>query len=260
LVRAGLLVRADGGEVALTAKGAGFSDGQVPETTFLRQGNRAQLTLRGVALPPCRPVIPAALFPLRAQGDVPGWLLVADRAAMALTRADGVTAVAGAPLARITPGGLALFAAPDMNLILTRALCTDAAAQVPYPFTAAVGMPGTELKGCAGDPLVVLAGDWTVDLVAGVAMPEDDVVTMRFAGAAVAGFAGCNRYAGTVTRSDAGLAFAAPVAGKAACAAPLMTLEAGFLAALPRVTHVAVNKNGELELRDDTTMLIRAYR
>jgi heat shock protein HslJ len=163
-------------------------------------------------------------------------------------------------MVRVTPGGLALFAAPDMNLILTRALCTDGAAQVPYPFTAAFGMPGTELKGCAGDPLLVLAGDWTVDLVAGVAMPEDDVVTMRFAGAAVAGFAGCNWYAGTVTRSDAGLAFAAPVAGKAACAAPLMTLEAGFLAALPRVTHVAVNANGELELRDDTTLLIRAYR
>jgi heat shock protein HslJ len=205
-------------------------------------------------------VIPAALFPLHAQGDVPGWVLVADRTAMALTRADGVTAVAGAPLARITPGGLALFAAPDMNLILTRGICTDAAARVPYPFTAAFGMPGTELNGCAGDPLVVLAGDWTVDLVAGVAMPEDDVVTMRFAGAAVAGFAGCNEYAAQIAPDDAGLSFAPPVATRMACAAPLMGLEAAFLGAVPRVTHVAVNANGELELRDDTTLLIRAYR
>ncbi len=260
LVGAARLVRPDGVEVALVAKAAGFSDGQVPETTFLRQGNRALLTLQGVAQPACRPVIPAALFPLHAQGDVPGWVLVADRAAMALTREDGVTAVAGAPVARITPQGLALFAAPDMNLILTRGICTDAAGRVPYPFAVTFGMPGTDLKGCAGDPMVLLAGDWTVDLVAGVAMPENDVVTMAFAGMAVAGFAGCNRYSAQITRSDAGLAFAPPVATRMACAAPMMTLEAGFLGALPRVTHVRVNANGELELRDDAALLIRAYR
>jgi uncharacterized membrane protein len=235
-----------------------YSDGAMPDTTLTRLGNSATLILKGTPLPACTPAMPAPLFPLRAQGVQPGWVLVADRTNMALTREDGVTAVAGAAQVRVMADGLALFAAPDMNLILIHKDCTDG--RMPYPVEATLKMPGTTLKGCAGDAMAVLAGAWTVDVVDGVAMPEDDVITLDISGPDVAGFAGCNRYRTGILKGGEGPLFAPPTATKISCVGPGMLLESAFLAALPRVTQALINANGEVELRDGDTLLIRGYR
>jgi heat shock protein HslJ len=265
--RIGLSIRQDAarlvrpGTADLVLQGDGtnpnrFSDGA--DTTLMRLGNRATLILQGTPLPACSPTMPAALFPLRAQGVEPGWVLVADRTHMALTRADGVTAVAGAAQVRMMADGLALFAAPDMNLILIDKTCTDG--RLPYPVQATLTMPGTTLRGCAGDAMAMLAGAWGVDVIAGAVMPEDDVVTMEFIGASVSGYAGCNRYRTVMTTDRTALLFARPTATKISCVGPDMQLETALLAALPRVTQAMINANGELELRAGDTVLIRAYR
>jgi heat shock protein HslJ len=233
-----------------------FSDGA--DTTLTRLGNRATLILQGTPLPACSPAIPTPLFPLRAQGVEPGWVLVADRNNMALTRSDGVTAVAGAAQIRVMADGLALFAAPDMNLILIHTDCTDG--RLPYPINATLTMPGTTLKGCAGDAMAVLHGAWVVDMIDAVTMPEDDVVTLDISGQGVTGYAGCNRYSAGVLRGSDGPLFGAPTATQISCVGPGMLLEAAFLTALPRVTQALINTNGELELRDADKLLIRAYR
>jgi uncharacterized membrane protein len=235
-----------------------FSDGASPDTTLTRLGNRATLILKGTPLPACTPVMPPPLFPLRAQGAEPGWVLVADRTNMALTRADGVTAVAGTAQVRVMADGLALFAAPAMNLILIDAPCTDG--RLPYPVQATLKMPGTTLKGCAGDAMAVLAGAWVVDMIEGVVMPEDDVVTLAFAASQVTGYAGCNRFAAGFDAMADGALFAAPQPTGISCVGPDMIMERAFLAALPRVTQARLNANGELELRDRNSLLVRAYR
>jgi len=235
-----------------------FGDGALPDTTLTRLGNRATLILKGTPLPACSPTMPPPLFPLRAQGVEPGWVLVADRTNMALTRADGVTALAGAAQIRVMADGLALFAAPDMNLILLDKACTDG--RLPYPTEATLKMPGTTLKGCAGDAMAVLAGAWIVDAIEGVVMPEDDVVTLDIRPSDVSGYAGCNRYTAGFDVTANGAVFGFPVATGISCVGPDMIMERALLTALPRVTQARLNANSELELRDGDIVLIRAYR
>jgi heat shock protein HslJ len=249
------------GTVALTlpvdaTNAARYSDGA--DTTLTRLGNRATLILRGTPLPACSPAMPAPLFPIRARGVEPGWVLVADRSNMALTRADGVTAVAGAAQVRVMADGLALFAAPAMNLILIDVACTDG--RLPYPIKATLTMPDTTLQGCAGDAMAVLAGAWVVDVIDGAVMPEDDVVTLHIDGPVLTGYAGCNQYRASMATGGDGALFGPPVATKISCVGPGMRLETAFLAALPRARQATINTNGELELRDGDRLLIRAYR
>jgi heat shock protein HslJ len=208
-------------------------------TTVALTGNRATLTLGDAPPLTCLPDIPTPLFPLSAGGTVPVWSVAVGRDAMALAMADGATDLGQSPDARPVPGGLVIFAAPDMNLTLSNGPCADAGSGAIHPFAATFAMPGLTLTGCGGPPAQALEGDWTVTGIAGLPLGARPLPVLTFDGPELTGDTGCNSLSASLSWDGAGLRIGPVATTRKVC--PDMTAEtallATLLAALPGVTR-----------------------
>jgi uncharacterized membrane protein len=206
-------------------------------TTVTLSGNR--VTLAGGTAPPvtCLPDIPPPLFPLSASGTEPLWSVAVSRDAMALALADGATELGQTPDLRPVPGGLVIFAAPDMNLTLGPGPCADAGTGAIHPFFATFAMPGLTLTGCGGRPAQSLDGDWTVTGIAGLPLDADPLPALGFDGPRLSGDTGCATLTAALSWQDAGLSIGPVATEGRAC--PATAAEDALLAALPTVTRAA---------------------
>lgn len=100
-------------------------------------------------------------------------------------------------------------------------------------------------------PLALLpdGSAWAVTAIGGRSVPRDYGITLARSGMQISGDGGCNRYAGPVRATAAGLAFG-PMAGTLmACADPAqMAADGAFHAALARVDGARAMPGGALAL------------
>jgi heat shock protein HslJ len=261
---AGVRLHADGVARDLapapSASGARFTDGADPESVVWSRGNGAMVTVAGVALPDCQPMIPPPLLPAIARGNEPGWRLDMTEAGYVFEDMEGSRAEGTLP-APVPTGSGAAFAAEGLGVTLDHVICRDTMTGMPHPLTATVSQAGRTLAGCGGAPGDLLAGLWQVQLVAGEAVPEG-VVSLAFdpAEGRVFGQSGCNRFNGGFTLSGEGLGFGATAGTMMACPEDLMQVEQRFLTALPTVDRFDIAPDGALELFSADRVVLRATR
>ncbi len=202
----------------------------------------------------------AQTLPLTARGNEPGWVLtLADQGATLSLEGGGVQ---DWPLpAATTDGAEALYTlAPEVTVRLSPGLCHDSMTGMPYPLAVTVTQDKGALAGCGGDPAALLAGEWRLTALTGQDLPAGLQATLLVKDGMASGQSGCNRYTGTMALTGEGLTFG-PLAGtRMMCAAPVMTVEAAYLAALARVTRFDITDDGGLILlagEDEVARLAR---
>lgn len=247
----------------ISGSGARYSDGATPETVFWNKGNNATLTLKGRDLPECVPMIDPPLFPLTARGNEPFWTLSLTDAGYVYERNMGEIRREGPmPQGVETQDGVRFDAGDGLAFTLSRKLCRDTMAGMPYPMSVTVEDKGQALAGCAGEPVDLLAGAWTAEHVEGAFLPEGSEVSLVFDAATrrVYGKSACNRYNGAFTLTGEGLSFGPAAGTMMACPQDLMAVEQTFLKRLELVDRFDLSPDGALELFAGGDVVIRARR
>lgn len=237
---------------AIAASGARFSDGAAAETSVWSRALVATVVWAGEALPQCRMVTMPEQAGVTARGNEPGWRLDLSQDGLRLTTEMGLLQEAGAlPPAFLRADAITYLVPGGMVATLLPGPCADTMTGMPYPLTAAVDVldpPGPSLTGCAGDPLDLLQGDWTVLEAGGTEVPADHGVTLEIRGDRVAGRGGCNRYTGGLSLTGEGMAVGPVASTRMACAPDRMATEDEFLRALQRVDRFDLRDDGLLVL------------
>jgi heat shock protein HslJ/uncharacterized membrane protein len=238
------------------ASGARFAD--AAGTVLHAQGNRALLTLAGVDLPECLPMI-APTLPLTARGNEPGWTLTLAPEGFSLsTEAGGRLDL---PLPPATDeGGATRFAAPGVDVLVAATPCRDTMTGLPHPYAVTIERAEGRLSGCGGDPMALLSGAWRLADMAPAPLPDGVVITLEVRGTRVSGQGGCNRYSGALRLTGEGLALGPLAATRMACPAPQMGAEAAWLALLSRVASFDVEEGALLLLSAEGDRLARLIR
>lgn len=230
------------------ASGARFGDGA--GNGFGSRGNRATVTLDGVDLPECLPVI-AATLPLVARGNEPGWVVTLTHEGVIYSGQDGTKRDAPLPAATEADGATVFDTGAGLVISVTPALCRDTMTGMPHPYSVGLTLDGQALSGCGGAPGALLAGVWKLVDLPGVTVPEGVEPTFEVAGDFMSGASGCNRYMGGLALSGEGLSLQPGGMSMMACEDPLMQFEAAFVERLGRVGGFDIDETGRLVLLVD---------
>jgi|SRR5689334_9267715 len=153
---------------------------------------------------------------------------------------------------RITTGGarrvLSLGLAATLAIVV--AACSSGGA--------ASAAPASEAASAAGSA-APLSLDGTTWLLTDYISPDGQSYTvpaavtpqLSFAGGQLTGNAGCNTFNATYTVTGDAIEIGPIASTKMACAEPMATVEAAYLAALDGVNKVAILQDGKLQLWDD---------
>ena len=227
-------------------------------------GNSALLSLAGVEQLECRRVAEKPLF--RAVGNEPAWRLDIGAQGLELIADDGASrAFASAPLI-VEAEGLRSYqgtsAGGELEALVFERVCVDTMSGMTHPNTVEVRWQERVLRGCGGDPALLLQGEpWEVVELDGSAVADPARITLGFAaGGRLAGGAGCNRYFGSYALSGEGLRLSPRGATQMACAPRAMEDERRFMAAAASVSGFAITTDGRLELRAGERVVMRARR
>jgi heat shock protein HslJ len=230
------------------ASGARFGDGA--GTGFWSKGNRAVVTLGGVDLPECLPVI-APTLPFVARGNEPGWVVTLAHEGVVYSGQDGTKREVPLPAATEADGSTIFDSGDGLVIRVTDALCRDTMTGMPHPYAVDLTIDGQELSGCGGEPRALLAGVWTLVDLPGEALPEGAQPTLEIVGDFMSGAAGCNRFTGGVSLSGEGLTLQPGGMTMMACEEPLMKLEQAYMQRLGRVSQFDFDDAGRLVLTVD---------
>jgi heat shock protein HslJ len=230
------------------ASGARFSDGA--GNVFWSKGNRAMVTLDGVDLPECAPVI-APTLPIVARGNEPGWVVTLAHEGIAYSGQDGTRRDLPLPAATTAHGATVFDSGDGLVIRLKDSLCRDSMTGMPHPYAVDLTLDGQELSGCGGEPRALLAGVWTLVELPGVTLPEGARPTLEITRDFMSGGAGCNRFTGGVALSGEGLSLMPGGMTMMACEEPLMQLEAAYMERLGRVGLFDIDEAGRLVLLVD---------
>ncbi len=234
------------------------------DTEIWVKGNAARLRLNGADLPECR--IEGARPQFRAVGNEPAWRLdIGAQGMELLTEGGELRAFAPGPLVIDTPGQRSyqgMTAGGEMSVTVFDRLCADTMSGLPHPKTVEVRWQARVLTGCGGDPAELIQGEpWQVLEVDGRRVDDPTRLTLSFSDdGRVAGIAACNRYAGRYALTGEGLRLSQLAATRMACEPGLMEEEQRFLSAADRIRGFALTREGSLELRDGTRVVMRAQR
>jgi heat shock protein HslJ/uncharacterized membrane protein len=234
------------------ASGARFGDGA--GNGFWSKGNRALVTLGGVDLPECLPVI-APTLPLVARGNEPGWVVTLAHEGVVYSGQDGTKWEMALPAATEDDGSTVFDSGDGFMIRVTDSLCRDTMTGMPYPYAVTLTNysddTAPDLSGCGGDPRALLAGVWTLVDLPGVTLPESAQPTLEILGDFMSGAAGCNRFTGGVALSGEGLTLKPGGMTMMACEEPLMKLEQAYMERLGRVSQFDFDEAGRLILTVD---------
>ena len=230
------------------ASGAKFSDGA--GTGFWSKGNRATVTLGGVDLPECLPVI-APTLPLVARGNEPGWVVTLAHEGVIYSGQDGTTRELPLPAATEADGSTVFDSGDGFVVRVTDSLCRDSMTGMPHPYAVDLALDGIALSGCGGEPRTLLTGVWKLVDLPGVTLPEGAQPTLEILGDFISGAAGCNRFTGGLALSGEGLSMTPGGMTMMACEEPLMQLEAAYMDRLGRVGLFDIDESGQLVLTVD---------
>lgn len=252
-------------EPARSASGARYDAPGDPDTHLWFKGTSARVSLQGTVLPECGPAITPPPFPMTARGQEPGWVLTVADGQITHSGPYGADPVsAPLPAPEPIPGGAA-YSLPDVGLgaRITARLCRDVATGMPSPYTAVVtrgtGGTQTEYQGCGGDPMALLAGNWTVTEAAGTASSDAWKPEMTITpDGRIFGSGGCNRIMGSLTLTGEGLSVGPLASTMMACPEPVMAAERAFLGALGRADRFDLDEDGTLRLLAADGVILRA--
>jgi heat shock protein HslJ len=230
------------------ASGARFGDGA--GNGFWSRGNRATVTLDGVDLPECMPVIKTTL-PLVARGNEPGWVVTLTHEGVVYSGQDGTRREAPLPAATEAGGATIFDTGAGLAVSVTDVICRDNMTGMPHPYSVDLTLDGQQLSGCGGEPRALLAGLWKLVDLPGITVPEGVEPTFEVAGDFMSGASGCNRYMGGLVLSGEGLGLQPGGMSMMACEDPLMQFEAAFVERLGRVGGFDIDEAGRLILLVD---------
>lgn len=192
--------------------------------------------------------------PLRALGNEPGWSLNVSGGAYHFTTMDGEDAkgpiTASEDGLNLTADGMAVELLPEV--------CRDAMSGMPFPLTVSVERGEKTYFGCGGEPVSLLAGDWTITEVAETAVTLP--ASISFTADAVSGNSGCNRFNGGFQLTGEGLSFVDMAATRMACPEPEMKLEQSIFETLPTISRFDISPEGDLILFAGDTAALKARR
>lgn len=239
-------------EVA-SASGARYEAIDDPRTSLWNKGNRATVTLDGVAWPDCvmQPADSAApARPVQARGNEPFWAL--DIGATMRLRTPELSLEGPAPEAQWRDGARryeGTLQGRPIRVSLRPQRCADTMTGMPHPLTVEVQFDGRALRGCGGDPADLLVGrEWEVEDLTG-GMVDRSRATLAFtAEGQLTGLASCNRYTTAYKLSGEGLTIGNTATTMMACAPALMQQEGRFLDILQNARRFEISDSGALLL------------
>ncbi len=236
-------------------------------TRFRRQGEQAELTIRGETFPECLP--PGALErPFTAQGSDPIWQAHVSSAELVLSPPyeDQQSLRLPSELVTANRHGREFVAEASGNratLTVANQLCQDPVTGAQYPNQVRLTINGQSYPGCGGNPLRLIRGaEWVVEDLAAEGIIDRSRLTLRFMDDnRIAGQASCNRYTGRYQLTDEGGIDVSELAmTRMACAPALMAQEARFIEALEQASRVRIGPHGELLLLTSETGLLSAFQ
>ncbi|MBL4918958.1 META domain-containing protein [Szabonella alba] len=239
--------------------GARFAD-DGPHAVWIKEDG-AIIRWQGDEMPACNSLALPPETALTARGNEPGWVLTLNADGAALSTEGGLTA-ALSPLPEPDAGPDHLrWSFPGLEFTVTAGPCADSMSGMPYPFAAGVQGEGLDLTGCAGDPLLLLQGDWRVMQIEGHDLAEgSEAPDFTVTGDAVSGFSGCNRFNARAVLDGESLRIGPAAVTRMACPPDQMALEAAFLAALTATDRFDIGPDGGLILIAADRDLLRAER
>jgi heat shock protein HslJ len=234
-----------------TASGARYDAVDDPGTFFWNRGASALVSVADQDWPDCQIALPPMTDVYSAFGTEPFWNVALLDGVMTVTRLDQDDLALHITEAGLTQdGAITVSANGGATLLRENALCRDAMAGMSFPETVTLTLGDTVLQGCGGDSRDLFIGrDWAVTDIAGMVVPDDIDVSLRFDRAGrVAGAAGCNRWFASYDLTGEGLMIGQAGATMMACADGQMAIERAFLDALEQVSGFQISDDGALIL------------
>lgn len=238
------------------------------DTVFWSKGDRATLSLKGVDYPECiekgaqADASGGEIF--RARGNEPGWLLELGSTTYKFTGDYGDVIVGGATPEpeRLSDGLFYEIAENAMSVRVTDVLCNDDSTGAPFPARVTVTLGDKTYRGCGGETLTLLLGDWRVTHVADAAVAPGSQTSIGFDDQGlVYGNSSCNRYSGKYALTPERLALGPLAVTEMACAdTALMAQERRFLDQLQAADRFDIGADGSLLLYAGDREALRAYR
>lgn len=244
----------------VTASGAKYEDPDDPGTWIWNKGDKASVSIRGAMLRECDALDPGAApakdasmtqETFKARGNEPGWMLTIEDGALSLAWNYGEDELSAPAPAPEREGAVTRYSVPAENLsvTVTEAICNDDATGMPHPYRVSVDIRGTALKGCGGEPVSLLAGEWLVEDINNGGVIDNSHATLSFSDdGRLAGTGSCNSYSAPYTLTAESLSVGPAVATRKACAPALMNQEQKFFDSLAKTERFEIDETGALIL------------
>lgn len=209
---------------------------------------------------------PASRPEFQARGHEPGWDLRIDGGQLTLVMDYGATTlrIRRPEPQKIDRGERYAGNADGQVLIVTvlDRVCEDEATGIPHPKTVEITLDEQPLRGCGGDPAVLLQGGrWVVDELVGAAPADGTSISFTFGeNGRISGAASCNQMNGNYAVGGEGLVISELVTTRRACPAPVMEQEQAVLTLLQGVRGFRLTPNGFLVLEAMDGRRLRAKR
>lgn len=246
----------------ISASGAKYEAIDDPRTSVWTKGDRATVVVAGEPWPECT-MEPAGPPPFRARGNEPFWSLELSDRGLRFSTPD--RKLEGPAPAMQSGAGVRRYAGTlqgkPVAVTVTAALCSDTMTGMPYPARVEMEFEGRTWRGCGGEPMQLLLGEWLVTDIGGAKPVDGSRATLAFGeDGRLYGSGSCNRYTASFKLTGESLTVGQAASTMMACEAKLMDQERRFLDILQQVQRFEIGGAGELVLIDSGGRRITARR
>ena len=109
-------------------------------------------------------------------------------------------------------------------------------------------------------PMTPLEGEWRVDVVDGIKVMPDSLVTLRFRGTGISGLSSCNNYSGSFSLDDTVFKTTSILSTMKACSSELMSQERDVLYVLRHAVRAELKGKDSLVLTTADRKTLTATR
>lgn len=246
----------------VSASGAKYEAIDDPRTTVWTKGDRATVVVAGEPWPECT-LEPAGPRPFRARGNEPFWSLEMSDRGLRFSTPD--SKLQGPAPAMQASAGVRRYTGTlqgkPVAVTVTPSLCNDTMTGMPYPARVELQFDGRTWRGCGGEPVQLLLGEWIVTDIDGARPVEGSRATLAFGeDGRLSGSGSCNRYTASFKLTGEGLTVGQAAGTMMACEPRLMAQEKRFLDLLQQVQRFEIGAAGELVLIAPSGRKITARR
>jgi heat shock protein HslJ/uncharacterized lipoprotein YbaY len=246
----------------VSASGAKYEAIDDPRTTVWTKGDRATVVVAGETWPECT-LEAAGPRPFRARGNEPFWSLEASDRGLRFATPDGK--LQGPAPALQSSAGIRRYTGTlqgkPVTVTVTPGVCSDTMTGMPHPARVEVEFDGRTLRGCGGEPVQLLLGEWIVTDIGGAKPVDGSRASLAFGEEGrLSGNGSCNRYTASFKLTGEALTVGKAASTMMACEPKLMEQEKRFLDILQQVQRFEIGAAGELVLIDPSGKKITARR